>query len=138
MTPEAIVAAAREVLDVPFKHQGRNRAGIDCIGVMLHVCDVFGIPYNDMRGYARQPALGILPSAIDAHGGILRRVPVAEMQAGDWLLMRFKKEPQHIALWTGSTLIHSYADVGRVVEHGMDDLWRKRIVRVYRFVGVES
>ena len=58
------------------------------------------------------------------------------MLPGDLLLMRFAGEPQHLAVFTGETIIHAYQATGRVVEHSLDDKWRRRIVRVYRFVGV--
>lgn len=51
---------------------------------------------------------------------------------GDILLMRFAGEPQHIALYTGATLIHSYASIRRVVEHRLDIKWARRIVQAYR------
>jgi hypothetical protein len=50
--------------------------------------------------------------------------------------MRFGNEPQHLAVFEGDNVIHAYESIGRVVEHRLDDKWRKRIVRVYRFKGM--
>ena len=50
--------------------------------------------------------------------------------------MRFSGEPQHLAIFTGENIIHSYESVGKVCEHRMADVWAVRIVRVYRFKGV--
>lgn len=35
MSAEAFVAAARSYIGVPWKHQGRSRAGLDCIGLII-------------------------------------------------------------------------------------------------------
>lgn len=140
MTPDDIVAAARATLGVPFVHQGRTLRGLDCVGVALHVANVLGVGYVDVEGYPKRPSQGHLEATFEAHvaSGVLLRVNKEGMARGDFLLMKFKTDPQHVALWTGDTLIHSYANVGKVVEHRMDDEWAARIVRVYRFAGVEQ
>ncbi|MBK7357516.1 hypothetical protein [Propionivibrio sp.] len=56
--------------------------------------------------------------------------------AGDILLIRFSGDPQHLAIFTGETIIHSYASVGAVCEHRMADVWAARIVCAYRFKGL--
>lgn len=65
------------------------------------------------------------------------RVPKSQMRAGDILLMRFDGEPQHLALYTGENIIHSYETMGKVVEHALTDTWNRRITAVYRFAGVD-
>lgn len=42
-------------------------------------------------------------------------------------------DPQHLAIFTGDTLIHSYASVGSVCEHRLASVWAARIVCAYRF-----
>ncbi len=137
MTPTAadIIAAARETLGTPFRHQGR-RAGqaLDCAGVICHVCDRLGVPYAAPLDYPRRPYAGQLEAVLNAQPA-LSRVP-GEPQPGDILLMRFARDPQHLGIWTGETLIHSWESAGKVAEHGMDDDWRRRIVAVYRIRGL--
>lgn len=136
MTPDAIVTAARELIGMPFRHQGRAHSGkTDCAGVACHVAARLGIEYADQGDYPRLPGGGRLEAALDGQPGLVR-VASADMQAGDLLLMRFSGEPQHIAIYTGSTIVHAYERVGKVVEHGLDAAWRRRIVRVYRFAEV--
>lgn len=62
-------------------------------------------------------------------------IAVAESIPGDVLLMRFKNDPQHLAIFAGETIIHSYSTVGMVCEHRLADVWIARIVGVYRFRG---
>lgn len=133
MTPETIIAAARELLDMPFRHQGRAPTGkTDCAGVACHVAASHSLSYVDQTDYPRQPGGGHLESTLDSQPCLVR-VPLSDKRAGDMLLMRFAGDPQHLAIFTGSTIIHAYETVGKVAEHRLDEAWERRIVRVYRF-----
>lgn len=137
MTADDIIAAARLALDIQFRHQGRGVRGLDCAGLVVFVAQALGIEHTDVDGYSPTPSGGLLESALDGQA-CLMRVDRREMQAGDILLMRFAGDPQHLAIFTGENIIHSYSEVGKVCEHRLSDVWAARIVRVYRFVGVES
>lgn len=134
MTPDDIISAARECVGTPFVHQGRiNGMALDCAGVIVHVARTLGFEPVEPAGYARSPSNGALESAADAQQYLTR---VTNRQPGDVLMMRFTGEPQHVGIFTGENIIHSYERVGKVVEHRLDDKWAARIVRVYRFVGI--
>ncbi len=137
MTPDDIIAAARECLTTPFRHQGRIVGrGLDCAGVCVHVAHRIGADYQDVSGYGRSPANGQLEAALDAQPCLIALADKQDRQPGDLLLMRFDEDPQHLAIYTGATIIHGYQRVRIVCEHGLDQRWMDRIVRVYRFVGV--
>ena len=137
MTPEIIVSLAREALDTPFRHQGRDlKTGIDCVGLAVHIAASLCLPYFDRHGYARQPSGGQLESALDNQPCLLR-IPVAQAVAGDVLMMRFAGDPQHVAILAGKTIIHAFEKSKKVVEHDLTEYWRTRIVRAYRFMVVE-
>lgn len=136
MTPAEIIASARKCLDTPFRHQGRIVGrGLDCAGVLDFVATDHGCQVIDVQGYARTPHAGLLESALDAQPYL---VAVRDRKPGDVLLMRFAREPQHIAIFTGETIIHSYEAVGKCCEHDLTPEWARRIVRVYRFTRGES
>lgn len=133
MIAAEIISAARECLNTPFQHQGRIVGlALDCAGVAVHVA-------SKWHTVEQPPAYGRLP-----HDSMLEqwieRQPFLERathpQAGDLLLMRFENEPQHLAINAGETMIHAYQSIGKTVEHNLDDKWRRRIVRAYRFKGV--
>lgn len=126
MTPADFIAAARSYVGVPFRHQGRTRHGVDCIGLVVCAARDIGLTLADRTDYPRDPN-GLLPLEMAR-----QFAPVESPQAGDILLMRFRGEPQHVAILAGATLIHGYASIGRVVEHGLDAKWRRRIVATYR------
>ena len=122
-----LVEAAREWLDVPFHHQGRNRVGIDCAGLVIVCAKELGIEFEDIKGYARTPDGVTLERELDRQLTKVKREPIS----GDVLLMRIRREPQHIAIKTDIGIIHAYQGAGKVVEHNLDDKWRKRIKGVY-------
>ena len=131
---QRVIQIARDCIGTPFQHQARVPGiGLDCAGVLVHVLQSLDLPCIDERGYPRYPYRGLIKSILDSQPS-LRSIPRSELAAGDWLLMRFKIEPQHVALFTGSTMIHAYSGSGRVVEHSLDQVWKKRITHVYRII----
>lgn len=129
-----VVAAARAYLGVRFRHQGRSRHGLDCVGLLLLAFRDVGRVYRDVPAYGRTPWKDGLREAVASQ---LQPVPLDDMQPGDVALIRFDKEPQHVALigdylTGGLSLIHSYAIVRRVTEQRLDEAWRANILEVYR------
>lgn len=136
MTADDVIAAARTCLGTPFAHQGRiNGEALDCAGLAVSVAHDIGVEYNDQQGYSREPIKGLLLAALIDQPG-LDLVPVVEKQPGDILLMRFGRDPQHLAIYTGQTIIHSYEAVGIACEHDLTPEWARRIVGVFRFKGL--
>lgn len=132
--PDKIIELARGCMETPFKHQGRvPGVALDCAGVLVHVLTSLGLPCIDERGYPRSPYKGLIKSILDSQPA-LENVGRSDPEPGNVLLMRFKIEPQHVAIFTGSTIIHAYSGIGRVVEHSIDSAWKKRITSVYRIV----
>jgi cell wall-associated NlpC family hydrolase len=133
MTADDVIAAARECLELPFRHQGRFASGtVDCAGVVVHVATKVGVEFTDRTNYGRAPANGMLEAMLDCQPS-LQRILTKQYEPGDILLMRFRREPQHLAIYCGGTIVHSYQTVGKVCEHDLDKTWADRIVRVYRF-----
>lgn len=131
MTPEILIATARSAIGTPFKHQGRDLNGLDCAGLLSWSLRQHGVDVIDLDAYSRQPMGGLLVAMIERQP-FLRRAG-RQQQAGDVLVMRFEKEPQHVALCAGETVIHAYEGVGKVCEHRIDRAWQNRILRVYEF-----
>lgn len=135
--PAQIIAAASECLGTPFRHQARVPGlGIDCAGLLVHCFKSLALPYHDEMGYPRSPYDGLLESILDSQPS-LRRITLQEAQAGDWLVMRIRSAPQHIALHAGERgghpyIIHASSEHGSVVMHRLDHLWRPRVMRAYR------
>lgn len=125
-----MIAAARACIGTPFHHQGRQPgAGLDCIGLVVIALKAAGVDVRDRTDYARQPAADALQLALEAHGFSHAET----IAAGDVLLFRFNRAPQHVALATESTrMIHAYAPIGKVVECSIGASWKNRLCGIYR------
>ncbi len=131
---EEMVAAAREYLGTPFRHQGRLLGvGVDCAGVVVHAVRSCGIDVDDVVGYGPTPNKGLLEQTLESHSALIN-VNKTEIASGDILLMSFAREPQHLAIFTGDGIVHAYEAAGKCCEHGLDHAWRSRIVQAYRVV----
>lgn len=133
MTGADVIAAARALIGTPFAHQGRLPGiALDCAGVIVATATALGIAHDDVAGYSRLPGNGLLRQVLDGQAAL---VPVRTdaIAPGDILLMRFKREPQHLGIYTGETLVHAWQIIGNVCEHAFDESWRRRVVAAYRF-----
>lgn len=130
-----IAAAAREWLDVPYHHQGRVRAGLDCVGLLVVVgkaCGYFPDNY-DFIHYGRNPT-GLLDAMLDEH---LERIPTPV--PGCVVTIRWWRESHHVAIvgqqpdyWT---LIHSHAGHGGVREHRVGRWHARRVTGCWKYRG---
>ena len=140
---QKIVDAARSMLGVPFVHQGRSPRGVDCVGLLVLVARQLGMRYRDNTTYGRCPNPRQLTDALSASC-----VQVAEVNAqhtpddvwklaqpGDVIAFWTARAglPQHVAIRTERGILHTWANVRRVVEHGMTDHWRERVHSVWRY-----
>jgi cell wall-associated NlpC family hydrolase len=130
-----IIDFARSLVGTRFKHQGRlPGAGLDCIGVVAVTAQHFGLTYHDMTGYSNRPDGVTLLREFDK---ALVRIGPADVQCGDVLTFWCEApgKVQHAAIATDRGMIHSTVEYRRVVEHRLDDYWRKRLAVCYRFPG---
>lgn len=136
MSAAAIVAGARACIGTPFAHQGRILShALDCAGVAVHAARCAGHEADEPMAYGRMPNNAMLEYWLERQP-FLARASTRDLQPGDLLLMHFAGEPQHLAIYTGTGIVHAYEPIGKVVEHDLDAKWRRRIVRAYRFNGV--
>jgi NlpC/P60 family putative phage cell wall peptidase len=138
-----IVAQARTWLGTPFHHQARLKGkGCDCLGLIVGVVDELGLKdrngmklaaYDEVT-YSKEPDGAYL---IQKLTGLLEEVPIAEARAGDLALFKVRENPQHLAILSdyegGLGMIHSFAPSRRVVEHRLDDEWKSKIIKVFRW-----
>lgn len=138
-----IVAQARSWLGTPFHHQARlKKVGCDCLGLIVGVVDELELKdkngvrlaaYDEVT-YSKEPdGEYLIQKLVD----VLAEIPASEMRAGDLALFKVRENPQHLAILSdyegGIGMIHSFAPARRVVEHRLDDDWRARIVKVFRW-----
>lgn len=140
-TRAAVVAAARELRDVPFKHQGRTLAGLDCAGVVVYVAHLFGLSSFDATGYRRLPGAVGAERLEDVCRREMRQIDPATAAAGDVALFLIGKRPRHLAILGdyalgGLSMIHAYEPAGKVAETAFDLHWRHLLFETYALPGV--
>lgn len=134
-------ARARSMLNVPFLHQGRDRNGLDCIGLLAYAYDY---PTAALPAYPRDPYSAQLEQALDAVLGPPQAVygvqgaPLAALAPGNVLALAYARSTRHVALVlvhpaysNALSIIHTDSTLGRVTEHILDTKWLRRIRRVY-------
>ncbi len=145
---QRIVATARLWRGTRFAHQGRRRAeenhpgGVDCLGLLAGVAHELnlsardGSPLcsHDVLSYSKSPDGALLQARLAA---LLFPVMIKDARPGDIALFALDGQPQHLAILTSYApdvlgMIHAYAPARKVVEHRLDESWRKNLVSLYR------
>lgn len=133
----AFVAAARSYIGTRWRHQGRDRRGLDCGGLLVVCMRAIGRDVHDPRGYGRLPYRGSLEATMRSNYGDPQPMP-CELQVGDAGVFEVAADaPDHVGIigdyvHGGLSLIHAYAVNREVVEAPLDDAWRAKLVEVYR------
>ena len=126
---DALIEAARSYLGVPFRHAGRDRNGVDCVGLILAAARESGMFDYQPRGYARGDSSRLVAE--------VERFAVeveTEPEAGCLLLLECRGEVTHCALVSErDTILHADERRGRVVEQRLQAAIRRRVVRCYRW-----
>ena len=131
------VAAARSYVGVPWRHLGRARTGVDCIGLVLLAARDAGVELPDPAPYAREPQGTRLLEGILGHA-----TRVAEAAPGDVLLFRMGLYGGHVGIasvhpaWGVPACLHAYAPRRQVVEQPMDAELRAALIGAFRLPSV--
>jgi cell wall-associated NlpC family hydrolase len=130
------VTHARLLLKTKWRHRGRTRSGVDCIGVIELSALEVGLPFPEYsRRYGREPWDDTLRKYMQSWCG--NPLPLDEAHEGDIALIRWgESEPCHLGIvanhpTSGLSLIHATILHG-VVEQGIRDRVKKSIIEVYR------
>ena len=132
MKPDDYIREARSWAGTPFRHKGRTKGVcVDCIGLVYGPAVILGLTAAVLPAYARSPHGGMLEQS-------LRDCPDLEpvhrgLQPADILVFKFTKDSQHVGIYTGRNLIHSYEPVGGYTEHRYCEKWEKRRQAAFRF-----
>ena len=131
MRPEDYIVEARSWENTPFAHKGRTKGrAVDCIGLVHGAALAIGLIGDELPDYARNPVSDDLQHALKNHPALME---VRTLAPGDILLFKLVKFGQHVGIFTGRNLIHSYQPMNGYVEHRFCDKWRARLLSAYRF-----
>lgn len=131
-----IILAARSCMGSPFRHQGRSPVrGVDCVGLVIYVGHQLGLMNFDRTDYRKRPAPQLLKNMAGQAG--FQEISLKEALPGDIYLLKFGRFLEHAAIISDRGIIHAYEKLGRVVEHGLNEDWRRRIVGAYRYPNMD-
>lgn len=122
---------ARAWIGVPWKHLGRSKSGVDCIGLVLLVLHEAGFQIPDPKPYTRDP------DGTKLTDGVTRYSTRDQLVPGRVILFRAGAVSAHVGLSslnpnTGVlSVIHAYAPYRKVVEQPFDDFFRAGFAGAY-------
>lgn len=138
MHPRAneIVDCARSLVGVPFKHQGRDTRGIDCVGVPIYIAKELGIKEWNSVAYPPRPNMALFEKLIRQTGATL--VPFKEVAHGDMLRVMSYRFPVHMGIYAKDAkgneyIIHAYQPVGKVIVTPLSAKEWEKVHSVWRF-----
>lgn len=129
-TRSEFVAAARTYLGVPYRHQGRNRIGMDCVGLVVCAARDVGYDIPDMFGYRRAgDGIAFMRHVRQNGREILGNVP---LKKGQILAFQQQQFPAHLGILDMRadgqiTVIHAYAGRRQVDEQSFES-WRPMMI----------
>lgn len=131
-TGRDVVDEARSWVGAPFRHQGRSRHGVDCVGLIIVVLQELKLIEKNFEiiNYGRLPSGELIKRAMQ------HCTPLPRPCAGSMCVIAWTRLAAHVAIATPDTLIHSYESVGKVVEHGYRGRWNKLTHSVWALPGV--
>lgn len=132
VTRQQVIEAARAFTSVgiPWSHQGRDKFGMDCVGLLVAVSDKLSLSVFDFKGYSTTPDGATLDQQLDQQ--LVKLNSITAAQPGDVLAMRYGPILQHVGILSKIengvwSVIHSIQDHGPC-EHILDErfLMRRR------------
>ena len=138
VTRGEVIQHVRKFLGTPWRHQTH-----DCLFPVIEVNRYFGLtPFTGSGPYALWPPPGRLRAMLERYLTPVPRPhwPPENLNVADVAIFQLGRHPIHVGVIANGaapfSMIHSYANLGRMVEHVIDDKWGRRIAFVYRFEGL--
>lgn len=135
---QELVTEARTWEGVRFRHQGRSRSGVDCIGLPVCILRAKGLLPED---FADNACYGRAPNTSEFIDTVRRFcTEIGKPENGCLTVFKWPdaKFPSHAAVIDGVYMIHAYERVGGVVRHGYGQPWIRLTHSVYRLPGVTT
>jgi cell wall-associated NlpC family hydrolase len=136
---EEVLWHARDHLGVKFRHQGRQRLGVDCIGLILRVGTLIGCDMPSVTGYRRQPRPDVFLGMYHEH---MVHKTFPDRKPGDVVLLRDQIFTTHCAIYDivdgREMIIHSFAPRKMVVEEPFSDLYIGSTTWCFAYPGVDD
>ena len=147
---DRVIAEARRWIGSPYVHQHRQRGhAVDCVGLVIGVglaAEV--LPTWTPEAWAPHASYGRAPNPAHMQKAIAKFLtpldldPMVAAPDGSIAFMGWREDlPMHLAIMSTApdgrrTMIHAYAHVGAVVEHGFSEEWPGRVISWWSYPGI--
>ena len=130
-----VVDEAEKLIGVRWKQNGRDKNGLDCIGLVVYATTKAG--FGD-GGAPKTSPLRPGPEFIKlfSESKDVYEVPITQTKAGDIGILRYATHPTHCGIITEDegrlSIIHSIASRKRVVKEPLDSLMKCKHIMTFR------
>lgn len=129
------IESARSYMGVKWRHQGRNRMGVDCVGLVICALADIGVEVPDMQGYRRSPDPIFVEHIRNNSAAAIGPVP------GTLGIFRDGTQPCHVGIFGTLhgqvSLIHAYTGTGKVMEEVFMHDWPNKLVETRALLGID-
>jgi cell wall-associated NlpC family hydrolase len=143
MKAAMFAADAMTWIGVPWHHQGRNRFGVDCVGLPIGILVEAGVPIRARQNYGRMP-MQELVSELERWCQPASGPAVGVMVAFHWPQQTLPGHlgilvdvPQGLTSESGFYLIHAHLRAKRVVLNAYGHPWADRTLGFWLAPGVQ-
>lgn len=131
-----VTASALGWMGTPYKHLGRDRFGLDCVGLIIRVANDTGITGYDTLNYSRRPNSHEFMREMKDH---LDRKHLRDAVPGDIVMFRGPRVPCHVGILVEPDLIvHAYLPARKVVRERLSGHLARLAVCAYSYRGLED
>lgn len=133
-----IVQTARSYLGVKWKHMGRDREGLDCVGLLIAVWRDLGYEPSEVPipPYRLQPD----GTMLDYFKRYMVRCPLLSIREGTAVVFSYFGSPYHAGIVIDAKqrfIVHAFAQTRQVVVDDLDNgLHGRKLISAWDYPGV--
>ena len=134
MLRNKVVSRAKSLCGIPFRHQGRDEYGLDCVGLPILIGRELKLMNYDVKSYARRTNGHDFMVYFRESG--LVEVPWRKRAIGDVLLMKDNMYPCHTAILVDTdpdTIVHAFASRRKVVKELYTRDWSVKFIGLFSY-----
>lgn len=133
---DEIVYRANTLVGVPFRHQGRSQAGLDCAGLVIVIAHSLDLTDKDITSYSRRPNAEEFTAFMIEAG--CTQLSHSAQKHGDILRINTMGWPVHIGIYEVDDrgrewYTHAYRSHKKVTRDPLTDAVKAQISSVWRF-----
>jgi cell wall-associated NlpC family hydrolase len=129
---------AGHYIGLPFREHGRDRAGLDCWGlVRLVMAEQFNIALpSHAAEYERTSQAEKIGALIERESQKWKIIATGSETCGDVVVLRVRGRPMHVGMVIGDRqMLHIERGIDSVLEKYTGAHWTERIAGFYRYKG---